>query len=60
MSDEREVEIAKFKSARADCMDEYFKNRPHISRTKENERLIEAGFRLAYEYFVEGIRHGTK
>lgn len=57
MSDKKEEEIIEYESARNECVDAFFNARPHIKRTNENEFLVESGFRLAYNYFVEGVRH---
>jgi len=50
MSDEREMAIAEYEYARNVALDEYFEARPEIERTKERERLVEAGYRMAWRF----------
>lgn len=52
-----EEETIEFESSRNKCIDAFFKARPHIKRTEENEFLVQSGFRLAHDYFVKGVRH---
>ena len=40
--------IIEFESARNDAIDKYFIARPQLVRTKESERLVESGFRMAW------------
>ena len=53
MSEERERDIAEYEHARNVSVDEYFDARPQIERTIERERLVEAGFRMAW-HFLKG------
>ena len=55
MSDEREIAIAEYEYARNVSVDEYFEAGPHIERTIERERLVEAGFRMAWHYLKSGL-----
>jgi hypothetical protein len=48
MSDETELEIIEFESARNEAVDAYFSARPHLVRDTNSERLVEAGFRMAW------------
>jgi hypothetical protein len=50
MSDERELAIAEYEHARNVSVDEYFEARPQIERTIERERLVEAGYRMAWRF----------
>ena len=50
MSDnEIELEIAKFESARNKSLDDYFSARPEATRTRELEKMFEAGFHRAWK-----------
>ena len=44
-----EEKRAEFEAERNKAMDRYFGTRPQLMRTGEQERLFEAGFRMAYE-----------
>lgn len=45
----REEQIIKFESARNAAMDSYFEARSQLMRTQHEEKLFEAGFRMAWE-----------
>lgn len=49
MSEQYEISIAEFESERNEALDSHFKARPHIERSVDNEKLVEAGFRLGWE-----------
>ena len=55
MSDETELAIAEYECARNDAVDAYFEARPEIERTKERERLVEAGYRMAWRFLKGNI-----
>ncbi len=44
-----ESKITEFEFERQRAMDSYFDARPHLSRTRGEELLFEAGFRMAWE-----------
>lgn len=44
-----EEEIIKFEAARNEAMDKYFNARPQLMRTGHDEKLFEAGFRMAWK-----------
>ena len=44
-----EMRVIEFESARNEAMDSYFNARPQLMRTGEQEKLFEAGFRMAWE-----------
>jgi hypothetical protein len=50
MSYERDLAIAEYEYARNVAVDEYFEARPQIERTIERERLVEAGYRMAWRF----------
>ena len=47
-----EGEIIKFEAERYNAMDKYFSARPHLLRTGHNEKIFEAGFRMAWEVLI--------
>lgn len=47
---DHELEIAKFEEALNKSMDNYFNARPQLSRTVKEEKIFEAGFRMAWAY----------
>ena len=49
MSDEYEESVIAFEAARNEAMDKYFAARQGLSRTPEQERIFEGGFRMAWE-----------
>jgi len=49
-SDSYEEQVIKFEDERIKAMTEYFEARPQLFRTRENECLFEAGFRMAWDY----------
>lgn len=49
MTNEYELKIAEFEVQRNEAMDKYFDARKHIERNRFNERIFEAGFRMAWE-----------
>jgi hypothetical protein len=51
-TDRRELAIIQFETQRNDAVDKYFAARPQLLRTREKERLFEAGFRMAWDSFV--------
>lgn len=44
-----EMRVIAFESARNLAADAWFAARPAIERTRENERIFEGGFRMAWE-----------
>jgi hypothetical protein len=42
--------MAEYESARNEAMDIYFRARPRLKITPENEEIFEGGFRLAWSY----------
>jgi len=44
-----EQNTIEFETRRNEHLDAYFKARPQIQRTKDNELLVEAGFRMAWD-----------
>lgn len=45
-----EEQILKFELAMNKAMDEYFLVRPQLLRSVNEEKLFEAGFRMAWDY----------
>jgi len=52
---EYEIRVSEFEHARNDAMDKFFEARPHLDRTREEERLFEAGYRMAWEFLMPKI-----
>jgi len=48
MSDEEE--IIEFETRRNEHVDAFFRARPNIKRDREKEWLVEAGFRMAWDF----------
>lgn len=48
--------IAEYEAARNAALDSYFAARQHLSRSRSEENLVEAGFRLAWEHFQDPSR----
>ena len=44
-----EEQVIEFEDARNTAKDAYFKARPQLMRTGHDEKLFEAGFRMAWE-----------
>ena len=47
-----------FELARADYIDNFFSVRPEIERNKQNERLLESGFRMGWDSLFEVLKNG--
>ena len=50
-----EEKIAEFEHARNTAMDKYFSARPQLLRTIKEEKLFEAGFRMAWNFLKEQL-----
>ena len=55
MHREHEIRISEFEHARNDAMDKYFEARPQMERTRDRERVFEAGYRMAWEFLMPKI-----
>ncbi len=53
--DSYEERVIKFEAARNEAMDKYFTARPQLLRTRECERLFEAGFRMAWDKQIDNL-----
>jgi hypothetical protein len=49
---EREMRIAEFEYARNQAIDKFFEARLSLDRTREKERIFEAGYRMAWEFLM--------
>jgi len=48
-TDSYEESVIEYESARNEAMDKYFNARQGLSRTAEQEKIFEGGFRMAWE-----------
>jgi hypothetical protein len=49
---ENEMRIAEFEYARNQAIDKFFEARLNLDRTREEERIFEGGYRMAWEFLM--------